>query len=324
MVSAVGAYAQAVVSQSTTSRAATDTTTDAESDGTDTENPSTGGGGTVTDPVEISAEAQQRLQDDAAKNALQDAKVAYYAQFRPTRDGFSSSNMALGIVDPSAQPFSQNRPFADVAQAARDELDARYKQMNDSGQPYDSNSYEGVDDNSLYGNLDRRALYAVASNQGGLFTSAEQQRARDIMRGQQGMAMGGYNGPTRLAGKFASPITNDYEQIFKSGVQFMDKVSPEEKAGDVEWAVQRGSMQKYYEDQAKSNGNVPDNFNINHPLVNLVRAALDAWKNHPEYTSDGNTETADDLRKQPWFAPFADHLDSAIADTRALYGQTNA
>lgn len=316
MVSALTAYAQKYVAQSTTARVASDAgqTTAASRDKAGED------GAAVLDPVEISADAQARLQADAATNAARSTKVSYLEQFRPTREGFSAHNMALGMVDPGAQPFSKDRPFAEVTQAARDELDARYQQMRDSGQPFDKDSYEGVDIYSLYGNLDRRALEAVASNAGGHFTRDEQQQARDIMRGQQGMAMGLYNGPTRLEDKFANPALINHEKSFKAGVQFMDQVSPEEKGGDVEWAVQRANMQNVYEDQARANGNPPQDFTIDHPLMNLIRQALDAWKDHPGLTSNGIIQNADDLRGQSWFKDYAVRLDSAIADTRNLYG----
>jgi hypothetical protein len=279
---------------------------------------------TVSDTVDISVEAQQYLRAETEKNAAQAAKIAYFEQFRPVRDGFSARNLAQGMVDPSAQPFSQNRSFDEVAQAARDELDARYQQMRDSGEPYNSNNFEGIDDHSLFGNLDRRALYAVASNEGDHFTKEEQQKARDLMRGQQGMAMGLYQGPTRLAGKFANPAMVDHEQSFKAGIEFLDLVSTEEKSTDVEWATQRAITQHNYEDKANDNGHAPENFDIGHPLVSLILEALDAWEDHPGWLNKGNTETADQLRDQPWFQNHADRLDDAIADTRALYGLVDA
>lgn len=279
---------------------------------------------TVSDTVEISVEAQDYLAAETEKSAAQEARIAYFEQFRPTREGFSARNMALGMADPGAQPFSQNRGFDEVAQAARDELDARYQQMRDSGEPYEADSVEGIDDNSLFGNLDRRALYAVASNEGDHFTEEEQQKARDIMRGQQGMAMGLYSGPTRLADKFPNPALVDNEQVFKSGIEFLDQVSTEEKAADVEWAVQRASLQHAYEDRVRGDNRIPENYDIGHPLVSLVLEALNAWEDHPEWFSRGNTETADQLRTEPWFQNYADRLDGAIADTRALYGMTDS
>ncbi|MEQ9488699.1 MAG: hypothetical protein RIM72_06870 [Alphaproteobacteria bacterium] len=267
--------------------------------------------------VGLSPEAQDLLKAQSAQNAVFDAKVSYYKQFRPTYDGFSARNLALGIVDPGAQPFSQNRSPADVAQAARDSMDASYETMRQIGMPFGETGVAGKDVYSLYGELDRRALYTVASNEGGLFTETEQSQARDLMRGQQGMAMGGYWGPTELAGKFVSQTNT--EEKFKAGILFMDRASAEEKAGDVEWAHQRAIMQDAYEDIVAGRGGTPDNFDIDHPLVKLIREAIDAWKTNPGMTSSGRVETADDLRIEEWFEGFADRLDRAISETLQQY-----
>lgn len=88
-----------------------------------------------------------------------------YVQFFPARKGYSVANLALGVEDPAAQPFSQNRPFAEVAQAARASLDGKYEKMSKSGKPF-----EDIDRYSAFGEFDRRALYAVTSNEGGLFS----------------------------------------------------------------------------------------------------------------------------------------------------------
>lgn len=104
----------------------------------------------------------------------QDPKIAYYAQFMPTRAGFSSSNLASAVIDPSAEPFSAGRTLPEVAAAARANITAKYEAMTAGGRSFDVNSWEGVDWYSAIGDMDRRALYAVSSNQGGLFTKEEQ------------------------------------------------------------------------------------------------------------------------------------------------------
>ena len=106
-------------------------------------------------------------------------------------------------------------------------MDNKYHQMRETGEPYGTQNFEGKEWYSLMGDLDRRALYAVASNEGGHFSKDEQSIARDIMNGQQGMAMGLYNGPTRLAGEFGMlpPTSNaDHLQIYKSGIEYLDQV----------------------------------------------------------------------------------------------------
>lgn len=271
--------------------------------------------GVIQDVIEISPEAQSLLEAEQARDAALEERISYLEQFRPTREGFSARNLALGIADPSAQPFSQERPFGEVATAARENLDAKYAAMKESGEPYNSNGNEGTDKHSLFGDLDRRALFAVASNEGGQFTEDEQSTARNIMRGQQGMAMGLYNGPSRLIGQYTEGLGTDQEQTSKAGINYLDQVSLEEKATDIEWAHQRAAVQNNYENQVEARGGIAENTTSGHPLVALIRSAFD-WG----MVQRGNIEDADDLRRQEWFAPFTDRLDQTIAETRELYG----
>lgn len=277
-------------------------------------------GSAIVDTVEISAEAQALLKAQQAEDALFQERVDYFEQFRPTREGFSARNLAAGIVDPSAEPFSQDRPFAEVAEAARDNLDEKYAAMLQSGEPFDYNSHEGADWYSLFGDLDRRALHAVASNEGNLFSKVEQTIARDIMLGQQGMAMGLYNGPTRLSGEFAAVAQTDTESINLAGIRFLDQVSDEEKATSIEWAVQRASVQHVYEDKVFARGGFPEVFATDHPVVALISAALEAWEHTPGLKNTMEYRNADELRAQEWFAPFADRLEAALNETLEMYG----
>ena len=316
MITALSTYSQSVLTQlfATPTVDEQDTkTTSARSRQADTP-------GIIRDVVEISPEAQSLLEAEQAREAALEERTSYFEQFRPTREGFSARNLALGIADPSAQPFSQERPFEEVATAARENLDAKYAAMQESGAPYGSNSFEGVDTYSLFGDLDRRALYAVASNEGGQFTEDEQSMARDLMIGQQGMAMGLYHGPTRLNGEFTESLLPDHEQKYKDGIAYLDQVSIEEKATSVEWAYSRAAVQRGYENAVEARGGIAENSASDHPLVTLIRAAFDSWEDHPGMMQRGSIEDADDLRRQEWFAAFTDRLDRTIAETRELYG----
>lgn len=243
---------------------------------------------------------------------------SYYEQFFPTREGFSARNLAAAVDDPGAQPFSQNRAFAEVAQAARANLNDKYQQMRESGQPFDKDSFEGVDWSSLFGELDRRALYAVASNEGGLFSEDEQLTARSFMSNQQGLAMGLYAGPQRLEGNYSHPGMLDGALASKSAILFLEQVSAEEKSS-VGWAHSRAVSQSHYEMEMEKRGEVAEDFTSEHPLVQLIKSALDTWPSRPGAVSIGNVESEEDLRAQPWFKDFESQLDSAIAKTRELY-----
>ena len=316
MVNALSAYTRGFLTQTNFSR-----THDAgENSGKLPEKADNPRGRLVKDTVEISAEAKKLAQAEQAKNAVRDAKVSYFEQFRPTREGFSSRNLALGIVDPSAQPFSQNRPFDEVAQAARENMDSKYQQMRESGEPYGTDNFEGKEWYSLMGDLDRRALYAVASNEGGHFSKEEQTTAKDIMLGQQGMAMGLYNGPTRLDGNFTTPqatSTADHMRKYAAGVRYMDQVSMEEKATSIDWAHQRGSMQHNYERLSRDSGIITQNYNIDHPLANLILGALES---SPGLFTDADVSSRKELLDEPWFKGSEASLKSVMAETRRLYG----
>ncbi|HEX9881882.1 MAG TPA: hypothetical protein VGA65_05185 [Hyphomicrobium sp.] len=248
------------------------------------------------------------------------SKSSYYERFFPTRDGFSATNLAAAVSDPSAQPFAQNRSFAAVAEAARARLDEKYQQMSETGLPFNTDSYEGIDSSSAFGEFDRRALYAVASNEDGLFSEREQRIATTLMSRQQGLAMALYNGPTRLAGDFVHPSMVDRAQSLKSGMRFLDGVSSEEKAGSFAWAEQRAATQWSYENEMAGRGAVPEDFATEHPIARLIRDALEAWEHRPGVASKGGVESEADLRRQPWLQGLEDQLDQAIAQTQELYG----
>ena len=267
--------------------------------------------------VSISAEALLALSKSKENTSV---VPSYYEQFFPTREGFSAHNLAAAVEDPGAQPFSQNRAFAEVAEAARANLDGKYQQMRDSGQPFDKDSFEGVDWSSLFGELDRRALYAVASNEGGLFSEDEQDIAKSFMGNQQGLAMGAYAGPQSVRGNYSHPGMLDHAQSMKSGIQFRDAVSNEEKASSFEWAEQRAVMQWSYENEMAERGEMPEEIDTEHPLVKLIKAAYETWEHRPGVMGNGNIRNEEDLRAQPWFKGFEGQLDSAIAKTRELYG----
>lgn len=177
---------------------------------------------------------------DAAKTYLQ---ASTYSKYMPTRDGYSSANLALGVKDPSAEPFSQKRPLAEVANAARENLNQKYQSMKQSGKPYNFDSLEGVDSNSAFGELDRRALFAIKENIGGQFSKQEQDLAQSFMSNQEGLAMGLYSGPSRLEGDFTDSFGGDYVARFKAYEAFLDKVPADEKASG-DWIMAKDSAKR--------------------------------------------------------------------------------
>lgn len=199
--------------------------------------------------TETKNEANKQLKEDSID--FSDSAKSYlssmqYAKFMPTRDGFSSNNIAIGVSDPSAEPFSQKRNITEVAKAARESLNSKYEAMKQSGKPFDYNSYEGKDWYSAFGDLDRRALFAIRSNQGGQFTKEEQDIAQSIMSIQEGLAMGLYSGPTSLAGDFADKFAGNDVAHFKAYENYLDNVSEDEKSSG-DWILARDGAKRGYE-----------------------------------------------------------------------------
>ncbi|MCO6187192.1 hypothetical protein [Rhizobium sp. L1K21] len=199
-----------------------------------------------------------------------------YEIYMPVREGYSSNNLALAITDPSAEPFSGGLTKAEVTEAARKSLDAQYARMKADGSPFQYNSFEGVDWYSAFGELDRRALNAITTDDNGLFTKEEKNVAQSIMSQQQGLAMGLYSGPTRLAGDFQSAHatfsdgTEGTMNMAKTAVEWLDKLSLDEKTTSRTWVEQRAVNQKVYEDKAKSLGREPDDLSSGSSFVDML------------------------------------------------------
>ena len=271
----------------------------------------------IVDTIDISRDALR-----AAESAAHAAKAAYWADFYPGRDGFSTTNLAAAVVDPGAQPFSESRSFAEVAQLARQSIDTRYEAMRDSGQPFRWNAaegapkgtYGGLDINAAFGELDRRALYAVASNEEGLFSTREQQAASGIMRQQQGNAMGFASGPIDASNRHVDPHLGNHETRFVAMNRFLDSVSIEERTTSAEWAQQRASGQRTVERMAQDRGEEPETFTTGNALLSLLLEAIDAQRSRIE---EGDVQTAYDL--PPLLEGYEDRIAQTIENSRRVF-----
>jgi len=81
--------------------------------------------------------------------------------------------------------------------------------------------------------LDRRALYAVASNAEGKFTDDERSAAAIELSNRLDAALAG---PAAVA-----RVTGDLANLYKAATDFLDGASPEEKAADA-WAKQKAAL----------------------------------------------------------------------------------
>jgi hypothetical protein len=122
---------------------------------------------------------------------------------------------------------AQDDPTDSVAAAARSAIDqlladAKAKAVMSNGKPTIDMS-----------GMDRRSLYAIASNQGGSFTADEQKLATSAMSN---------NFQAALAGPVAaSRTTGDYAAIYQAGLDYLNQAGPEEKAS-AGWIQQQAAL----------------------------------------------------------------------------------
>lgn len=202
--------------------------------------------------TKATADAQKRVtQDDQAKPQNDDSvslsststdysnSIAGNAPFFPVRSGMNADALVLGVSKPGAISSSKDKTFAEVAADARKRMDEKYALMTASGKPYTGSD---EDRNALMGDLDRRSLNAVATNQGGKFTAQEQASAQALMRQQARLATGYYSGPADQQKNWKDPFINDPFGRATAALAFMDNMSPEEKATP-EWLSQHLSLE---------------------------------------------------------------------------------
>jgi hypothetical protein len=152
---------------------------------------------------------------------------------------------------------------ATIAKNARATLDAGYRKLAKTGDVYTT----AEEWKTAFGGMGRRSLYAVASNAGGQFDKEEQGAAQYLMAQQQGAAMGLDFGGIQFQ---IDPAAG-----YRSGIEFLDSVSEEEKASFA-WAVQRAASQYAYEVLTLRDGEEPEILDSSNPIVKMIKGALEA------------------------------------------------
>ncbi|WP_213937258.1 hypothetical protein [Pseudomonas sp. dw_612] len=202
------------------------------------------------------AAAQARAKTAATEQAANDGKtgdavslsqkstdysgsIGNNTPYFPVRAGMNADALVLGVTQPGAVSSSKDKSFADVAVDARKRMDDKYAQMKAGEKPY-TGSVE--DKNALMGDLDRRSLNAVATNEGGKFSSDEQEAAKALMQQQASLASGHYSGPEDQKKNWKDPFANDPIGRAKAALNFLDNMSPEEKTKP-EWLTQHQTLQ---------------------------------------------------------------------------------
>ncbi|UWF50771.1 hypothetical protein NYP20_07355 [Pseudomonas sp. N3-W] len=174
--------------------------------------------------------------------------------FFPVRKGMNADALVLGVTQPGAVSSSKDKSFPDVAIDARKRMDDKYAQMKAGEKPY-SASVE--DKNALMGDLDRRSLNAVATNQGGKFSKDEQDAAKALMQQQARLASGQYSGPEDQKKNWKDPFANDPIGRAKAALNFLDRLSPEEKTTP-QWLSQHQTLQDALNQYGKVNPGADD------------------------------------------------------------------
>lgn len=123
--------------------------------------------------------------------------------------------------------------FATVVGNARRSLDNLYAAANVKG-PLGNDGKPTVD----LSQLDRRSLFAIATNSGGKFTTDEQGVASDELKTRFDDALA----PAAVA----ASMTNNYTVVYKAALNHLDGASTEEKATST-WAAQYAAVQKGYQ-----------------------------------------------------------------------------
>jgi hypothetical protein len=123
----------------------------------------------------------------------------------------------------------------------------------------------------LFGGMDRRSLYAAASNQGGQFTTLEQQMAGSMMSQQLSQVLGGVGG---------GGSETDHAASFKGLTDFPQNVSPEEKQS-IGWAMNMASAATSYNAFARDTGQPTQDASFANPLVKVLTEAMKAAQGDP-------------------------------------------
>lgn len=173
--------------------------------------------------------------------------------------GGRAVNVTLSDAAKAAMSLA-NDPIDGVVSAARGVIDKLLAAAKAS------EAITGEKPNIDLGGLDRRSLFAVASNQGGGFTAGEQKLAAATLSAKFESALAG-----PLA---ASRITGDNAAVYKAALAYLDKAGPEEKASP-DWAAQREAVVKGLQQLAAKPGVLPSGVE-NDPVAEYIEKLDDA------------------------------------------------
>jgi len=212
----------------------------------------------------------------------------------------SGTPSATDIVSAKAAAAnSATYSFASVTQNARTVLDAGERAYGKQPDMYTT----ATQWDQTFGGMDRRSLYAVASNSGGQFSVQEQGYAKEVMFDQVSAAM--------RAGS-ANPPYADTTSM-GNAIAFLNNVSPEEKQSPL-WALTMAGAKTGYNVLASEEGKPQVADDGTNPLVKVLMAAMKAAQYDP--SKDRTTAGGDSLASilsNPWAKGFEDQIQAAYA-----------
>ncbi|SFL84373.1 hypothetical protein SAMN05192568_101234 [Methylobacterium pseudosasicola] len=169
---------------------------------------------------------------------------------------------------------TDKKSFSQVAVDARKFLNAGYQKL---GKVADA----ATTDQDWHGtiriqNLDRRALYAIATNHGSLFSATEVKAAKSEVASIEARAS-----------KAANPRGTDAAAAAKAAITVLDGAGPEEKAS-LDWAQRRAAAQVQYQGLAKERhqGRAALSVETDNPVVNHFVKAWSELEKSKAYAQD--------------------------------------
>lgn len=220
----------------------------------------------------------------------------------------TSSAAALALAT-AAAASSGSYDFSTVADNARTVLNAGVQKL---GKAIDIRT-TGAQVDQVFGNMDRRSLFAVATNEGGQFTDIEQQAAGSIMQSQ--LSQSSVNAPTS---------SDRHATRFKGMITVLQSASGEEKQS-LGWAMQMAAAQTSYNIVAGESGQPPaETGTYTNPLVKALMAAMKSAQGDPSTNrSVGPTNTLAEVLGQPWAKGFQTQIQEAYGATARQGGLLN-
>ncbi len=212
-----------------------------------------------------------------------------------------SATATAATIDAAKEPVTGKKDFATVAKEARASLDAAFEKM---GRTADNHTTDAEWKTAVTG-LDRRSLYAIASNQGGQFNENEQSLAKYTMANEVNKAMG-LDDPVVAA--------NPNSSMRKAEINFLEGVSDEEKTS-FDWAKRRAGAQFSYEILSQQEGQEPESLDSENPIVKLIKGGLDRLRQ-----TDDSSQQLEDTPQYKQAVQLSEQLKAANASSSPATG----